>query len=106
MKKLITLLLILSFTIKAQDVTIGTQTWTSKNLEVTKYRNGEEQINVSATALVFMTVVKTLREMIEQLQLILQKDKLITFVHIRRFILLELHFSSLELLLYSAFRAP
>ena len=71
-----------------------------------KYRNGEELINVSATALVFMTVVKTLREMIEQLQLILQKDKLITFVHIRRFILLELHFSSLELLLYSAFRAP
>ena len=42
MKKLLSLLLLLSFTIKAQDVTIGTQTWTSKNLEVTKYRNGEE----------------------------------------------------------------
>ena len=41
MKKLITLILLLSFTIKAQDVTIGTQTWTSKNLNVTKYRNGD-----------------------------------------------------------------
>jgi len=41
MKKLILLILLLSFTIKAQDVTIGTQIWTSKNLDVTKYRNGD-----------------------------------------------------------------
>ncbi len=54
MKKLLTLILLLSFTIKAQtivvanekllwpDVTIGTQTWTSINLHVTKYRNGDK----------------------------------------------------------------
>ena len=42
MKKLLTLILLLSFTIKAQEIKIGSQTWTTKNLEVTKYRNGEE----------------------------------------------------------------
>ena len=41
MKKLMPFLLIHSFTIKAQDVTIGEQTWTSKNLDVSNYRNGE-----------------------------------------------------------------
>ena len=41
MKKLFSLILLLSFTIKAQDVKIGTQTWTTKNLNVTAYRNGD-----------------------------------------------------------------
>ena len=41
MKKLLSLILLLSFTIKAQEIKIGTQTWTSKNLDVTTYRNGE-----------------------------------------------------------------
>ena len=42
MKKLLSLILLLSFTIKAQDVKIGTQTWTSKNLNVSTYRNGDK----------------------------------------------------------------
>ena len=42
MKKLISLLLLLSFNIKAQDVTIGTQTWAAKNLDVSTYRNGDK----------------------------------------------------------------
>ena len=41
MKKLLSLILLLSFTIKAQDIKIGTQTWTSKNLDVSTYRNGD-----------------------------------------------------------------
>ena len=41
MKKLITLLILLSFTIKAQEIKIGTQTWSTKNLDVTTYRNGD-----------------------------------------------------------------
>ena len=39
---LFTLLLLLSFTIKAQEIKIGTQTWTSKNLNVSAYRNGDK----------------------------------------------------------------
>ena len=42
MKKLLTLILLLSFTIKAQEIKIGTQTWTTKNLDVTTYRNGDK----------------------------------------------------------------
>ena len=42
MKKLLSLLLLLSFNIKAQDVTIGVQTWASKNLNVSTYRNGDK----------------------------------------------------------------
>ena len=41
MKKLFSLILLLSFTIKAQEIKIGSQTWTSKNLDVTTYRNGD-----------------------------------------------------------------
>ena len=39
---LLTPILLLSFNIKAQDVKIGTQTWTSKNLNVSTYRNGDK----------------------------------------------------------------
>ena len=42
MKKLLSLLILLSFTRKAQEIKIGSQTWTTKNLEVTKYRNGDK----------------------------------------------------------------
>jgi len=42
MKKLLSLLILVSFTIKAQDVTIGTQTWTTKNLNVSTFRNGDK----------------------------------------------------------------
>ena len=42
MKKIISLLLLLSFSIKAQEIKIGTQTWTSKNLNVSTYRNGDK----------------------------------------------------------------
>ena len=53
MKKLLTLILLLSFTIKAQtivvanekllwpDVKIGKQTWATKNLDLSTYRNGD-----------------------------------------------------------------
>ena len=41
MKKLISLILLLSFGIKAQEIKIGDQTWTTKNLDVTTYRNGD-----------------------------------------------------------------
>ena len=42
MKKLLSLILLLSFNIKAQDVRIGNQVWTSKNLDVSTYRNGDD----------------------------------------------------------------
>ena len=42
MKKLFSLILLLSFTIKAQEIKIGTQTWTTRNLDVTTYRNGDK----------------------------------------------------------------
>jgi len=42
MKKIISLLLLLNFSIKAQDVRIGNQVWTSKNLDVSTYSNGDD----------------------------------------------------------------
>ena len=42
MKKLLSLILLLSFNIKAQDVKIGKQTWATKNLNVSTYRNGDK----------------------------------------------------------------
>ena len=42
MKKLLSLILLLSFNIKAQDVRFGDQVWTSKNLNVSTYRNGDK----------------------------------------------------------------
>ena len=41
MKKLLSLILLLSFTIKAQEIKIGAQTWTTKKLDVETYRNGD-----------------------------------------------------------------
>ena len=41
MKKLFSLILLLSFTIKAQEIKIGAQVWTTKNLDVETYRNGD-----------------------------------------------------------------
>ena len=41
MKKLFSLILLLSFTIKAQEIKIGAQTWTGKNLDLESYRNGD-----------------------------------------------------------------
>jgi uncharacterized protein (TIGR02145 family) len=48
MKKLFSLLILVSLTIKAQEIKIGTQTWTSKNLNVTTYRNGDKIPQVQA----------------------------------------------------------
>ena len=42
MKKLLSLILLLSFNIKAQNVKIGKQTWATKNLDVSTYRNGDK----------------------------------------------------------------
>jgi len=50
MKKLISLLLLLNFSIKAQEIKIGDQTWTSKNLNVSNYRNGDIILQVQDPA--------------------------------------------------------
>lgn len=70
------------------------------------YRSGAKLINISATGCVMKVVVKTMQEIVAQLNTILQIDKMITFDPIRKFILLQLHFCSLEIILYSAFNAP
>ena len=50
MKKLLTLLVLINFNLKAQVITIGTQTWTTKNLEVSTYRNGDTIPQVESEA--------------------------------------------------------
>ena len=52
------------------------------------------------------TVVHALKATIQILNIILSKDKLITFVYIRKFILCQLLFALAELNMYAAFRAP
>lgn len=53
-----------------------------------KYRSGEKLINVSASGCVMKVVVKTMQDIVEQLNTILQLDKMVTFDPIRKFILL------------------
>jgi uncharacterized protein (TIGR02145 family) len=50
MKKLLTLLVLINFNINAQVITIGTQTWSTKNLEVSTYRNGDTIPQVESEA--------------------------------------------------------
>ena len=71
-----------------------------------QYISGKKLINVHATSLIFHVVVKTLKDIIEQMNTILNKDKLITFPHIRKFILSQLIFAQIEIALYGAFKAP
>lgn len=51
-------------------------------------------------------VVKTLRETIEQLNTILSRDRLVQFMHVRKFILSVLTFMTIEISLYAAFQTP
>ena len=76
-------------------------------LEINRhYISGSKRINITATSLVFGVVVKVLKDIIEQLNTILSKDKLITFPHVRKFILSQLCLQQLELCVYGAFRSP
>ena len=71
-----------------------------------EYISGSKKINIQGTALIFQVIIKTLKDIIEQMNTILSKDKLITFPHIRKFILSQLAFAQIEICLYGAFRAP
>ena len=65
--------------------------------ENARYITGEVMINVHSTGLVLKVLIKTLREMITLLNTIIEKDKLVTFQLIRKFILLVINFNNLEL---------
>ena len=60
--------------------------------EANMYKTGQKRINVTATGACMMVIVKTLRDIIEQLNSIINKDRLVPFSLIRKFILSQLHF--------------
>ena len=60
--------------------------------EANLYKTGQKRINIAATGVVMMVIVKTLRDIIEQLNSIINKDRLVPFSLIRKFILSQLHF--------------
>ena len=75
--------------------------------EVTQlYTSGAKRINVSATGCVLMVLLKTLRDIIEQINTIINKDALVQFKIVRKFILSQLHFLNAEVMLYAAFGTP
>ena len=76
--------------------------FTAVNLE---YISGEKKINIHATAVIFQSVIRVMRGVIEDLNTIVNKDKMITFTHIRKFILGQLSLQNLEISLYAAFKA-
>ena len=70
------------------------------------YRTGQKRLNVTATSTTMAVIVKTLRDIIEQLNTIISKERLVPFSLIRKFILSQLHFQMAEVQLFAAFAAP